>query len=130
MVAEWPDLEAELNPWLEAQLSVPHLTDLPADLTDILPVNQVQRVGGDDDSIRLDRALVDIDSYGVDRAAASLLARSTRTLLVATLRGTQTANAVFGRVSTISAPAWRPYENPNLRRMGATYEIYFHPVVS
>ena len=126
----WPDVEAELNAWLEDQLDVVHLTDLPANLADILPVNQVTRVGGDDDSIRLDRALVDIDSYGPDRAAASLLARQTRDLLVVKLRGIQTAAAVFGRVSTISAPAWRPYENPQLRRMGATYEIFFHPVVS
>lgn len=126
----WPDVEAELNAWLEAQLSVVHVTDLPADLAERLPVNQVQRVGGDDDSIRLDRALVTIDSYAADRAAASLLARRTRDKLVVNLRGVQTTNAVFGRVSTISAPAWRPYENPGLRRMGATYEIYFHPVVS
>jgi hypothetical protein len=126
----WPDVEAELNAWLEGQLGVVHVTDLPADLDDRLPLNQVQRVGGDDDSIRLDRALVDIDSYAADRAAASLLARRTRDALVVTLRGVQTTAAVFGRVSTISAPAWRPYENPNLRRMGATYEIYFHPVVS
>jgi hypothetical protein len=124
----WPDVEAELIAWLQEQLDVRHLTDLPANLTEILPVNQVTRVGGDDDSLRLDRALVNIDSYGVDRAAASLLARETRTLLVVTLRGIQTANAVFARVSTVSAPAWRPYENPNLRRMGATYEIFCHPV--
>jgi hypothetical protein len=126
----WPDVEAELNTWLEDQLNVVHLTDLPANLADILPVNQVTRVGGDDDSIRLDRALVDVDSYGTDRAAASLLARQTRDLLVVKLRGIQTVAAVFGRVSTISAPAWRPYENPGLRRMGATYEIFFHPVAS
>jgi hypothetical protein len=126
----WPDVEAELIAWLKAQLNVRHLTDLPANLTDILPINQVTRVGGDDDSIRLDRALVDIDSYGADRAATSLLARQTRDKLVMRLRGIQTTAAVFGRVSTVSAPAWRPYENPALRRMGATYEIYFHPVVS
>lgn len=126
----WPDVEAELNAWLEAQLSVVHVTDLPANLTDILPVNQVQRIGGDDDSIRLDRALVTVDSYAADRVGASLLARQTRDKLVVTLRGVQTTAAVFGRVSTISAPAWRPYENPALRRMGATYEIFFHPVVS
>lgn len=126
----WPDVEAELVAWLKARLNVRHVTDLPANLVEVLPVNQVQRVGGDDDSIRLDRALVDIDSYGADRGAASLLARRTRHELVVNLRGVQTAAAVFGRASTISAPAWRDYENPGLRRMGATYEIYFHPVVS
>jgi hypothetical protein len=124
----WPDAEAELAAWLTAVLDVRHVTDLPADLADVLPINQLQRVGGDDDGIRLERALVTVDSYASDRAAASLLARRTRNALVVTLRGVQTTNAVFGRVSTISAPAWRDYENPALRRMGATYEIYFHPV--
>ena len=124
----WPDVEIELVAWLDAALEVRHLTDLPANLLAVLPVNQVQRVGGDDDGIRLDRALVSIDSYGADRAAASLLARRTRHELVVNLRGVQTAAAVFGGVSTISAPNWLPYENPALRRMGAIYEIYFHPV--
>jgi hypothetical protein len=126
----WPDIEVELIAWLKAQLNVRHLTDLPADLAGVLPVNQVTRVGGDDDGLRLDRALVDIDSYAADRAGASLLARQTRDKLVVGLRGVQTTHAVFGRVSTIAAPAWRPYENPGLRRVGATYEVYFHPVVS
>ncbi|MFD5491633.1 hypothetical protein ACFWH4_01495 [Streptomyces sp. NPDC127091] len=124
----WPDIEAELIARLTAALKVRHLTDLPANLLDVLPVNQVQRIGGEDDGIRLDRALVSVDSYATDRAGASLLARQTRHELVERLRGAQTAKAVFGRVATISAPAWRPYENPALRRMGATYEIYFHPV--
>lgn len=124
----WPDIEAELIARLTAALNVRHLTDLPDNLLDVLPVNQVQRIGGEDDGIRLDRALVTVDSYAADRASASLLARRTRHELVERLRGVQTSKAVFGRVATISAPAWRPYENPALRRMGATYEVYFHPV--
>lgn len=124
----WPDIEVELVAWLDAALDVRHLTDLPANLGEILPVNQLQRVGGDDDGFRLDRALVDINSYGATRAAASALARQTRHELVVNLRGTKTSAAVFGRVSTVSAPAWRPYENPDLRRMGATYELFFHPI--
>lgn len=124
----WPDIEVELVAWLTAALGVRHCTDLPADLLSELPVNQVQRVGGGDDSFRLDRALLSLDSYGATREAASLLARQSRNELVMNLPGVKTAAAVFGRVSTVSAPAWRPYENPSLRRMGATYEIYFHPV--
>lgn len=124
----WPDVEVELIAWLKAALTVRHLTDLPANLLAELPVNQVQRIGGDDDGIRLDRAIVSIDSYADTREAASALARATRHELVVNLRGVQTPAAVFGRVSTVSAPAWRLYENPALRRMGATYEIYFHPV--
>jgi len=124
----WPDIEIELVAWLTAALDVRHCTDLPADLADALPVNQVQRVGGGDDSFRLDRALVSLDSYAATREAASTLARQSRHQLITVLPGVKTTSAVFGRVATVSAPAWRPYENPNLRRMGATYEIYFHPV--
>lgn len=124
----WPDVEIELVAWLTAALDVRHCTELPADLLEKLPVNQIQRVGGNDDGFRLDRALVSLDSFGASREAASELARQTRHELVVNLRGVKTTAAVFGGVSTVSAPAWRPYENPGLRRMGATYEIYFHPV--
>lgn len=124
----WPDVEIELVAWLTAALDVRHCTELPADLLEKLPVNQIQRAGGDDDSFRLDRALVSVDSYAATREAASLLARQTRHELVTNLRGVKTAAAVFGSVGTVSAPAWRPYENPQLRRMGATYEIFFHPL--
>ena len=124
----WPDVETELVAWLTAALEARHCTELPANLGDVLPVNQIQRVGGGDDSFRLDRALVSLDSYAATRAGASTLARQTRHELVVNLRGVKTTAAVFGRVATLSAPAWRPYENPALRRMGATYEIYFHPV--
>lgn len=125
----WPDLEIELVAWLnEALDGVRHCTELPADLAGALPINQIQRVGGDDDTFRLDRALISLDSYAATREAASLLARQTRHQLVTALPGVKTSAAVFARVSTLSAPAWRPYENPNLRRMGATYEIFSHPV--
>ncbi|MFJ4785157.1 hypothetical protein [Streptomyces sp. NPDC088794] len=124
----WPDIEIELVALLATALGVRHCTDLPANLVSELPLNQVQRVGGDDDGFRLDRALISLDSYGATREEASVLARQARHELVVNLRGVKTATAVIGRVATLSAPAWRPYENPNLRRMGATYEIYFHPV--
>jgi hypothetical protein len=126
----WPDVEIELVAWLSAQRGsgVRVLTELPADLGDVLPAVQVQRVGGDDDTFRLDRALVDVDVYAASRGDASTLARQVRDDLVMRLRGSSTVGAVFGLVATVSAPQWRPYENINLRRLGATYEVYFHPV--
>jgi hypothetical protein len=125
---EWPDIEVELVAWLAAATDTVVTAELPADLDSILPVVQVQRAGGDDDTFRLDRALVDIDVYAASRGDASALARQIRVLLLGQLRGSATAAAVFGRVATVSAPSWRPYENVNLRRCGATYEIYLHPV--
>ncbi|MFD5384242.1 hypothetical protein ACFWMG_04595 [Streptomyces sp. NPDC127074] len=121
-------MEVELIAWLGSQLDTRFAAELPANLLEVLPLGQVQRVGGNDDSFRLDRALVDLDAYAATRAGASALARETRDALVMRLPGTKTAAAVFGRVSTVSAPSWRPYENTGLRRCGATYEIFFHPV--
>jgi hypothetical protein len=96
-------------------------------LLEELPTIQVQVVGGADDGIRLDRALVDIDVYHRTRGEAVALAASVRGWVLRELRGSSTATAVIGRTGTVSAPAVRPYENTALRRVGATYEIYVHP---
>lgn len=122
----WPDIEVELVTRLSSVLGVRVLTDLPASLDQILPVVQVQRIGGSDDGFRLDRALIDVDVYAATRGGASLLARQAHSALVVGMRGLATSAAVFGRVSTVSAASWRPYENPNLRRFGATYELFVH----
>jgi hypothetical protein len=102
--------------------------ELDNDLLNELPTVQVQVSGGDDDGIRLDRAFVDIDVYHRTRADAIELAARIRGWVLMQLRGSATATAVFGRTGTISRPAVRPYENTALRRVGATYEIYCHPV--
>jgi len=124
----WPDVEVELVAHLASRTGARMVTELPATLDKILPVGQIQRVGGVDDGFRLDRALVDVDVYAATRRDASALARQIQYELVVELRGRQTANAVFGRISTVSAPSWRPYENALLRRCGATYAMHFHPV--
>lgn len=97
-------------------------------LLEELPTIQIQKVGGSDDGIRLDRALVDIDVYHSTRAGAIALAAEVRAWVLTELRGSTSPTAVIGRTGTISAPAIRPYENTALRRVGATYEIYCHPV--
>ncbi|MFI1485788.1 hypothetical protein [Streptomyces sp. NPDC020747] len=122
------DVEVELVAWLTGRLDVRVLTDLPENLGDVLPVVQIQRAGGGDDGIRLDRAFIDIDVYGATRQAASQLMSQARSLLLTELRGVVTAAAVFTSARTITAPFWRSYENPGLRRFGATFEIFCHPV--
>lgn len=124
------DVEVLLIGWLQQRLggAVVVRDELDNALLDELPTVSVEVVGGDDDGIRLDRALVDIDVYAASRGAATSLAATVRGLLVGELRGTATATAVVGQVGTISRPAIRPYENTTLRRCGATYEIYVHPV--
>lgn len=125
------DVELEVMKWLRPRLDsdVVVRDELDNDLLDELPTVQVQRIpAGGDDGIRLDRAFVDIDVYASTRAAAIALSATIRGLVLGELRGYSTNTAVFGRVGTISPPAVRPYENTALRRVGATYEIYSHPV--
>lgn len=124
------DIEVELIAWLDERLGTDVVVrdELDNALLDELPTVQVQRVAGDDDGVRLDRALVDVDVYAATRSDAAALGATIRGLLLTQLRGSASSSAVFGRISTVSAPSWRPYENTGLRRVGATYEIFFHPV--
>ncbi|AJP04790.1 hypothetical protein TU94_28435 [Streptomyces cyaneogriseus subsp. noncyanogenus] len=124
------DVELEVMVALRAFLGdgVVVRDELDNSLAEELPTVQVQAVGGSDDGIRLDRAFVDIDVYHSTRAKAIALAATIRGWVLTELRGSVTQTAVFARTGTISRPAIRPYENTGLRRVGATYEIYCHPV--
>jgi hypothetical protein len=124
------DIEVELIAWLRDRAPDGTVVrdELDNDLLGELPTWQVQRVGGDDDGIRLDRALVDVDVYAATRDDALAQSKMIRGWLLRALRGSATTGAVFGRVSTVAAPTVRPYENVGLRRVGATYEVFFHPV--
>ena len=125
------DVELALIAWLQAKTGSGTVVrdELDNNLVNELPTVQVERLpAGDDDGYRLDRALVDINVYAATRAAAIALSGQIRGWLLTELAGTKTTAAVFGGVTTISAPAVRPYENLGLRRVGATYQIYSHPV--
>lgn len=125
------DVELLIIQWLQGQLGsgVVVRDELDNNLLNELPTVQVERVpAGGDDGFRIDQALVDIDVYAATRGAAVALAIQIRGLLLTVLSGAATGGAVVGRVSTLAAPGSRPYENPGLRRVGATYQIYSHPV--
>jgi len=94
-----------------------------------LPTIQItQIVGGGDDGFRLSRMLVDINVYAATRSAAIGLALEVHAWLTGTVQGSSTATAVVGRVSVVTLPAPRAYENTALRRVGGTYQIFCHPV--
>ncbi|MFJ4637615.1 hypothetical protein ACIP69_18575 [Streptomyces hygroscopicus] len=122
------DVELELIGWTQARVDAAVRDELDNNLADELPTVQIEVAGGDDDGFRLDRALVDVNVYAATRAEAIALAASVHGLYLTQLRGSKTTNAVFGLVRALSRPAVRPYENIALRRVGATYEIYSHPV--
>lgn len=125
------DVELELIQWLQAKAGpdVVVRDEVDNHLLDELPTIQVQRLpAGGDDGFRLDRALVDVDVYDATRAGAIALAAQVRAWLLRELPGAVTPAIVFGRVTSTPPPAVRPYENTALRRVGATYQIYSHPV--
>lgn len=98
-------------------------------LLEELPTIQINQIpAGGDDGIRLARMLVDIDIYHRTRADAIALANEVHAWVARELRGSSSPSMVIGRTGALTLPAVRPYENTALRRVGATYEIFCHPV--
>jgi hypothetical protein len=125
------DIELDLIGWLQARFGEDAVVrdEVDNNLLNELPTVQVQRLpAGGDDGFRLDRALVDIDVYAATRGEAIEIAATIRGWLMTQLAGSSTSRAVYGRITSSPPPAIRPYENTGLRRVGATYQIYSHPV--
>lgn len=135
------DAETFVRDWLAVQFPTPAyrvVTELPANLGDVLPVIEVSRFGGSDDVIVMDAANFDIDVYATAsnavggasaRDAARLLSGQVRAALRLHLPGYSAGGAGVQSVSTISAPHWVPYDNTSaLRRYNAAYRITIHSV--
>lgn len=122
------DVERLLVQWLGQQLNCRVVTDLPANLQTQVPLLQIQRVGGADARPGLDFVGLDVDAYGPNRGSAVALAENARYALRFRLPGVQLDGAVFTRIDTTEAPSFRPYDNTDLRRFGATYRLIVHIV--
>lgn len=124
------DIEGELIPRAQARWPDAVARDeLDNNLAAELPTIQIRQVpGGGLAAGRLARMLVDIDVYAATRAAAYALAGETVGWVERELRGSTTSTLVIGRAGVVALPAERPYENPGLRRVGGTFEIFCHPV--
>ena len=122
----YPDVERLLVTYLGDALAVRVVTDLPANLQQVLPLVQVARIGGADDVV-LDAARVDVDVFATGRGAAVELAERCRGALRFGLAGQVVDGVTVYRVRTGEGPAWRPYEDTaGVRRFGAVYEITTH----
>ena len=123
--------ETLIRDWLAAVFpSARVVTELPANLADVLPVIQVTRFGGSDDFLTLDSANVDIDTFGVSRDAARSLSEQVRSAVRLHLPGYSANGGAVQSVTTISAPRWVPYDNTSLRRFTAAYRITIHSIPS
>ena len=124
------DIELELITRAAARFPQAVVRDeLDNNLLNELPTIQINQIpAGGDDGVRLARMLVDIDTYHRTRAEAIALAREVHVWVTGELRGSSSSSLVFGRTGALTLPAARPYENTALRRVGATYEFFCHPV--
>lgn len=120
-------VERLLHDFLTADLGVRVCTELPADLPDVLPLVQVQRIGGPthDGDPYFSMPTVSIDCFEADRASATDLAHQVDLSLRRRLRGATVPGAVVTRVSTITGPSWRPWDDTtDVRRFGASYQLW------
>lgn len=117
------DIESVLVGWLKTATGARCVTELPANLADVLPIIEVARIGGADDTITLDAATVDVVCYSGNRINARALAYRVNGLLRTTAAGAAVTGGVILHVRTISGPQWLPYDDLNVRRFGATYQI-------
>jgi hypothetical protein len=120
------DVEGILIPWLRETIDVRVVTDLPADLADVLPVVQLTRIGGfsHDDNPRFDMPTLSADCYAEDRGQAIALAESVDEAFRIQLPGQTLNRSTVTRVQTVTGASWRPYDNTSLRRVGASYRLY------
>lgn len=123
-----PDAQAWLIAW--ARLTFPDVRAalrVPADLTKLgaLPLIQPVRIGGPS-RLTLDDPVVDIDCYAADEVTAYTLARNVQTALTRAsgapvMYGSERAVLCDSRCT--QGPAWRPYDNPDVYRVGMTFQI-------
>lgn len=99
-------------------------TSLPDNLAAAVPLLQVVRASGAVFGRRYDRAFFDLNAFGADEDAASLLARQAEALLLAPINATFPAlGAVLGGARSVKRPAWTPYVDTNVALYAATYSI-------
>lgn len=106
-------------------------TETPAQLPSGITIQVVRIAGVDRDAV--DDATVSVDVYaGGDnsqagnRITATQVANQIRAYLRLNAIGYTNGSATIAAVATISGPGWRPYDNTNVRRVGATYSVTVH----
>jgi hypothetical protein len=119
------DIEALLVDWLTPRFTSSRLcTELPATLPE--STIQVVRFGGGRPMVPFDLPSVDVDCYGQTRSAARGVAEQVAHALVFDLPGFVWAGVRVISVECVSGPSWAPYDNTNVRRLSAAYQIRTH----
>jgi hypothetical protein len=121
----YADVEALLTSWLQGQLGAAArvVTETPANITQTLV--QVIRIGGAR-RFTFDHATVDIECFATTRQLARAMSDQVGLLLEQTLPGQRIGAGSVGAVICTSGPSWLPWDDTNVRRFGATYQVNVH----
>jgi hypothetical protein len=117
----WPNAERTIRAYLATQLPGRVVNELPGQFEDQLPVTRVTLGPGTDDGVT-DAPLVDVESFGADRAAMWTLAEQARQALHA-LAGHAHDGVLVDSVTTATRPSYVDYGNPKVRRAVASYRV-------
>lgn len=122
----YPSIEPVLAAWLNTQLSIPVVEQLPFNTTFTLPLISVERLSGSDSTLTLDEASIDVDVFASTRDSSRNIAELVREALRLRFTGYTSSRLTITRVETVSGPAPLPWSNEAVWRFGATYRIVAH----
>jgi len=124
------DLEGVLVAWARSNIPgvVRVVTETPGNLQDptILPLVQIIDIGGFNIARGVDSATVDVEVFHTSRQAARLFANIVLDTMVNVLPAQTIGGLLVVSVTTMLRPSWRPYDDINVRRVGATYQLVLH----
>lgn len=131
-----PDADAVFVALLTAEFPTATVaTIVPAGLAAAVPVIQPLRIGGPG-SLVLERPTFDLNVYDLTPESggdATGWAIQVQDFLAHRAGGSVvtygTRKAVIADIRCVGGPSWRPYDNPNVQRVGATYTAVLQPAL-
>lgn len=125
------DYEQAVMTWLASRFTSARVTvEMPSKI--VGPTIRVLGLGGPNDFV-LDKPSLAIDCFDLGRTVdgkevngriyARALAYEVRDAMLWSLPGSAISGGYVTKVNA-TLPAWRPYDNTNVRRFGATYQLF------
>jgi hypothetical protein len=134
----YPSAPLLLTQWTAARfpafrVAVETPANLQAVIADRGAMIRVQRYGGGDDVLTVDRCPMDVDVFAADFSTADAVCGRVRDAFRFELPGVlidagADGRAVVAKVSTTSGPSARPVTDSSLARCGASFSVWLHAV--
>lgn len=125
-----PDVELAVVTWAGTALAGHGVSpEAPDDLAAQLPFHRVTVLpAGQQSTPTFSTVLLDVDSWGGSRLLANRAALDFKDALEAARNVTIPAQGIAFSYLSGSAPSWRPWDNTNVRRVGALFTLSVHAI--